>query len=158
MRSRLRSILRRFIRAPHHAAYVLLLLPFLAYQQFRLTRAMDHRRWPLVLKRARRIRRLGFDTDSLRYAVGLANTELEEWGPALGEFESIRSPLEDHDEEAVRYSCHAWALHNAGRTPEARALLQHALQPARPARRRRWAESFLDVEEFDAARGEELLH
>jgi len=137
VKSRVRSLLAKFVRKPHRAAYAFLLLPYVLYQQFRLIGDLDHRRWALVLKRARRIRRLDFDSDSLRYSVGLANTALEQWRPALTEFESIRSPLEEGDEEALRYNCHAWALHNIGRTPEARALLQHAIQPHWPARRPR---------------------
>jgi hypothetical protein len=158
VKSRLRSLLGKAVRKPHRAVYALLLLPYLVYHSFRLNGDFDRRRWSLVLKRARRIRRLGLDSNSLRYSVAIANTALEQWQPALSEFESIGSPLEEEDEEALRYNCHAWALHNIGRTSEARMLLQHAVQTNWPDRHQRWAESFLQSDHPSKRQGRELLH
>ena len=146
------------LRAPHRAFYFVILIPYLIYALVRFNRDAHYERWHRVLRRAGRLRRLGFDNDSIRYAAGVASARLEEWEPALSEFESIRSQLDEEEEEALRYNYHAWTLHNLGRTGEARTLLEHAVQPLWPTRCRRWAESFLESEEPENEHGEQLLH
>ena len=132
------------LRAPHRVLWVLLLLPYLIYEFAGIFDDLQEKRWSSLQSRGRRLRRVGFNTDDVAYWAGVASARLDQWGESLREFESIKKPLDAPADEAARYSFHAWSLYKLGRTREARTLLQHALQPAWPAARREWAESFLD--------------
>ena len=132
--------MRKLLRA----IIYILCSPYIVYLGWKKEQAYNNNNWEKVISYLRTLQRFGGLSPRDLFMLGYAHSNLNLMKDALRFMELIQTPLEDKNEEALRYCTHSWILYKLGDPDQARAVLEHAITEEWPAHRVQWAKDFLD--------------
>ena len=118
--------------------------PYIVYLGWKKEQAYKDTDWEKMISCLRTIQSFGGLSPRDLFLLGYAHSKLNLMKDALRFMELIQVPLENGDEEALRYCTHAWILYKLGDPDQARAVLKHSISEKWPAHRVQWAKDFLD--------------